>query len=640
MTSPDPPRRRFNVGAVKIPNWQRTIAHDVLPDDEAWAERGYRDVIGSDSDHADGMAKFPYGAEVSYSVELTDAEAERFATASNLRYLEEDRLNQPSRHVARPTGTAPVPTLATLSWLRARYVDLRAWHGRDVRVAVLDQGTTQAVRDAMGLTLVARTITGGVTLGPGQELVQPEFEHGCLVVGNAVPAGGLLLDCIIVEPGGNALDSSIAAGIRWAVDNGAKVANCSFGGPPAVPSQVIQDACAYARDNGGTQIVFSAGNDNLADLGAPSSASRLFAGVHSSIAFDEATDRRALFSNHASDASGCSTGVDVTSFDPYGNPVHWNGTSASAPHMAQLMARALTGGQFTPQQVGTAFKSNTRDTGAGASEQGGGAYDLQRVLAALGVQSAATAGVATPTHLDSRGGAATPASWTLTPASGVAVDDLQLVVLVSSVAGGTVVPPGWTMLTDTAYYGGWEASQGITVGPTRLRVLAAPYTAAQPASVTLSMAGGTWFSALLIMTIRGVGGIDHEQLAPLVRFGTGGSVSTVSALPATTNDLQVCVFSQRHPAADTGTLSLPAGLTQRGFWRPSATGIGYTLLAATTALTSAARTPTYTSTSNDATGTWAALTLTVPGAATPGAATVQTELAGPPGGFMPLLPHA
>jgi hypothetical protein len=44
MTSPDPPRRRFNVGAVKIPNWQRTIAHDVLPDDEAWAERGYRET--------------------------------------------------------------------------------------------------------------------------------------------------------------------------------------------------------------------------------------------------------------------------------------------------------------------------------------------------------------------------------------------------------------------------------------------------------------------------------------------------------------------------------------------------------------------------------------------------------------------
>jgi hypothetical protein len=639
MTTPEP-RRRWVVGARKLPAWQRTIAHDVLPDDEAWTERGYRDVIGSDSDHADGMAKFPYGAEVSYSVELTDDEAERFATASNLRYLEEDRLNQPSRHVARPTGTAPVPTLATLSWLRARYVDLRAWHGRDVRVAVLDQGTTQAVRDAMGLTLVARTITGSITLGPGQELVQPEFEHGCLVTSNAVPAGGLLLDCIIIEPDGSAFDSAIAAGIRWGVDNGAKVLNCSFGGGPGVPVQAIQDACAYARDNGGAQIVFSAGNDNLADLGAPSSASRLFAGAHSSIAFDESTDRRALFSNHASDASGCSTGVSVTSFDPYGNPVLWNGTSASAPHMVQLMVRALTGGQFTPQQVGTAFKNNTRDTGAGAAEQGGGAYDLQRVLAALGALPAATAGVGQPTHLDSRGGAATPASWTLTPASGVAVDDLQLVVLVSSVAGGTVVPPGWTMLTDAAYYGGYEASQGITVGPTRLRVLAAPYTAAQPASVTLSMGGGTWFSALLIMTIRGVGGIDHEQLAPLVRFGTGGSVSTVSALPVTTNDLQVCVFSQRHPAASTGTLSLPAGLTQRGFWRPSATGIGYTLLAATTALTSAARTPTYTSTSNDSTGTWAALTLTVPGGAAPGAATVQTELAGPPGGFMPLLPHA
>jgi subtilase family protein len=641
MTGPEAPRRRkYNCGVRKLPPYQRTIAHSVLPDDEAWAQRNYLDVIGSDSDTAQGLAKHPYGSDVVYCVELTDDEAEQFAAASNLRYLEEVEHHQPLRYVARPVGALPIPTLATLSWLRARYVDLRRWHGRDVPVAVLDQGTTAAVRAKMGFTLLARTITSGVALGPGQELVNPDHHHGCLVAPNAVPAGGQLLDCIISDDSGGSNDAYEAAGIRWAVDNGAKVINLSFGGDPGVPSQTFQDACAYARDNGGVQIVIAAGNENLTDLASPSSASRLFSGVHSSIAFDESTDRRALFSNHVSDASGCSSGVDVTSLDIFGNPVHWNGTSASAPHMAQMMARALSGATYTPAQVGSAFKANTRDTGAGASEQGGGAYDLHRALTALGAVPAAAAGVATPTHLDSRGGAATPAGWTITPASGIAVDDMQIVVLISSVDAGIVVPSGWSVLTDAAYYGGWELSQSIAVGPTRCRVLAASYTAAQPASTLLSFGGGGWFSALGIITVRGAGGLDPEQFAPEARFGTGSSVTAVPTVPATTNDLQLCVFAQRHPNATTGTLSLPSGLTQRGFWRPSSGTTGYTLLAATTTLTSAARTAAYTSTSNDATGTWASMTLTIPGGTVPGSPVVQTELAGPPGGAMPFLPHA
>jgi len=629
-------RRRYSVGAKKLPWYQRDLAHRILAD----GDRGYRDVLGSDSDSGPARAQFPRGSHVAYSLELTEEEAAEFAAASNARYVEPDEEIPPARYVARPTGTAAVPTLATWSWMRGRYVDLRRWHGRDVPVAVLDQGTTAAVRAKMGYTLVVRTITSGLTLGPGQELVDPDHTHGCLVAPNAVPAGGLLLDCIISGDTGSAANSSIAAGIRWAVDNGAKVINISFGGPPGTPAQVIQDACIYARDNGGAQIVISAGNDDLSDIGSPASASRSFSGVHSAIAFDEATDRRGLFSNHHADASGCTPGVDVASFDIHGYPARWNGTSASAPHMAQLMVRALTGGQFTPTQVGAAFKANTRDTGAGASEQGGGAYDLHRALTALGVQPATAAGVATPTHVDSRGVAAATASYSVTPAAGVTADDMQLVVLISQVDAHGIAPPGWTILTDATYFAGYERAAGQSIGPTRCRVFAAPYATAQPASTLLSFGGGSWWSALGIITVRGAGGMDPERFAPLVRFGTGASVETLSAVPATTNDLQVCVFAQRHPTATTGTLSLPGGLTQRGFWRPSTGTTGYTLLVATTALTSSARTPSYTSTSNDATGTWAALTLTIPGGDVPVAPVVQTELAGPPGGAVPFLPHA
>lgn len=632
-------RRRYTIGAKKVPWRQRDLVHRVLedPDDD----RRYRDILGSNSTQSSsGNAQFPTGSHVAYSLELDDDEAAAFAAASNARYVEPDVEYRPARAVGRPTGAVAFPALSTLAWMRARYVDLRRWHGRDVPVAVLDQGTTAAARRAMGITLVARTVTSGVTLGPGQELVHPSHSHGCVVAPNAVPAGGLLLDCIISGDSGGAASSAIAAGVTWAVDNGAKVINISFAGAPNAPeTQVMVDAATYARDRG-VHIVASAGNDNTEGLAATAALSRTFPNVHSSIAFDEATDRRALFSNYAADASGCGPGVDVWSFDPLGNPVRWNGTSASAPHMTQLLARAMTGGTYTANQAGAAFKANTRNTGAPANEQGVGAYDLHRALTALGTVPAATASVGTPTHLDSRGGATSAASWALTPASGVAVDDLQLVVLVSSVDAKVVVPPGWTLLTDAAYHGGWEASRGITVGPTRCRVLAAPYTAAQPSSVSLSFGGGSWFSAMGIVTVRGAGGMDHERCAPVVRFGTGSSVTAVSTVPASTNDLQLCVFAQRHPTATTGTLSLPAGLTQRGFWRPSTGTTGYTLLVATRALTDATRTPEYVSTSNDTTGTWMGLTLTIPGGATPVTPVTQAEPAGPPGGATLFLPHS
>jgi hypothetical protein len=507
---------------------------------------------------------------------------------------------------------------------------------------VLDQGTTAAMRNAMGLTLVARTvIESSIQLGPGQELVRPEWTHGCVVAGNAVPAGGLLLDAIIIEPvTGGAFPSAQAAGITWAVDNGAKVINLSFGGTPGeAASQVVTDAAAYARD-AGVHIIFSAGNDDVADLAPGAGLCRTFVNVHASIAFDPATDRRALFSNHHADASGCSAGVNVMSLGPYGELSRWNGTSASAPHMAHLMARALTGGQFTANQVGAAFRANTRDTGAGTSEQGLGAWDLHRALASLGgVPTFGSYQGPDITHVDTRGAASNGGTtgFSVTPASSVQPDDLQLVFIVSSHGANFVVPHGWTMLTDEHYPASWEQSAGQTVGPTKLRVLARPYAAGDPASISASFGGNTWFSAFGIMTLRGVGGLDPEKCVPVVRFGTSASVQTPAVLPSSVNDLLVCVFMQRHPTATTGTLSVPSGLTSRGFFRPSAGTTGYTMLLTTAQRTDSGHIPSFTSTSNDATGTWCAVAVTVAPPPPPAAVVVQSEPAGPLNAFLPFF---
>lgn len=634
-------RQRYAVGAVKIPYAERDVVHDVLAD----GDRGWRDVLGADT--PDDDEKWPVGSTVAYSLELTEEEAARFAAASNARYVEVDRRGQPDRALRRPAGAPAVPTASTLTWMRMLYTDLGRWHGRDVTVAVCDSGTTQVVRNQMGWTLVGRHVTGGVTFASGAEIGSPvdSHSHGCLVAPNAVPYGGRILDIVIVENDGSAFGTSMAAGITYAVDNGARVVNMSysFTGDSSAPPQVFLDAFAYARDNGAVQVVLSAGNDNRADLNTPSTGCRTFVNVHASIAFDEATDRRGLFSNHHADGSGSAPGVSVASYNTAGQSVTWDGTSASAPHMAQTIARGATGGTYTSSQVAAALRSTARNTGAGASEQGRGAWDLQAALASLGAFSAlpSAPGLATPTHIETAGAAGNNASYNLGTPTGVAADDVRIVFLVSSVAAGITVPNGWALLTDTGYSGTHETNAGQTVGPSRVRVLAKPYAAGDPAPTTLAFGAGlTFFSAIGAITLRVPGGFNPEQFVPLTRFGTSASVETLPVLPNTTNDLLVCMFAQRHPTSPTGTLTTPTGLTSRGLFRPaSGATTGYIMRVATAPLTSGNRTASYISTSNSSTATWCSAALSAP-AGVEIAPVVQTEPGGPPGGVLSILPRS
>jgi hypothetical protein len=634
--------RRYNVGAVKIPYADRDVAHAVITADN---DHGYRDILGSATDDED--ERHPVGAHVVYTVELSDTQADQFRGASNLRYLELDDTITADRAVARYPGAGEIPTLATLAHLRARYLPLTRWHGRDVPVAVLDSGTTQAVRDAMGWTLVDREVLSGITIPDGHELYADTHTHGCLVAPSAVPAGGQLLDGIITGTDASAAYSAIAAGITWAVDGGARVINLSYsadnsGALAANASQAVLDAVDYAAAASPVvHIVMSAGNSGAAAINYPASIAGSRANVHSSIAFDESTDRRALFSNHAATGSGCAAGVNVAALTIAGEPTLISGTSFSSPLMAQLIARGASGGTYTVAQVAAALRANPRDTGAASSEQGAGAWDLQRALAALGGASSAGSGggAGAATVVDATGGAGLYSYYRVDTPAGIAVDDVRIAVLVTSAGAALTVPSGWTLWTDGHYYGGDETAAGQTVGPTRVRVLAKPYTDDEP-DTTFFRLSASWFSAITVLTLRGAGGFDPELFAPVVKFGTSASGDTLPVLPVSAADLLVTVHAQRHPAATTATWSTPTGLTSRGFWRPTSGSTGYSLRLCTAQLASGARTAAYTATSNSATSTWCTVAFTVPPTPAAVATVVQSEPAGPDGGASLFLPRS
>ena len=64
-----------------------------------------------------------------------------------------------------------------------------------------------------------------------------------------------------VAPLGNEYDKDIALAIRYAVDNGAKVINGSFGKSFSPHPEWVRDAIKYASDND-VVFVHAAGNDS------------------------------------------------------------------------------------------------------------------------------------------------------------------------------------------------------------------------------------------------------------------------------------------------------------------------------------------------------------------------------------------
>ena len=104
-------------------------------------------------------------------------------------------------------------------------------------------------------------------IGPDKE----EARHGTHVAGivaqvrnNNIGGDGIASNVQILTvravPDGDEYDKDIALGIRYAVDNGAKVINGSFGKPFSPQKQWVYDAIKYAEKKD-VLIVHAAGND-------------------------------------------------------------------------------------------------------------------------------------------------------------------------------------------------------------------------------------------------------------------------------------------------------------------------------------------------------------------------------------------
>ncbi|ODN30309.1 S8 family peptidase [Fervidobacterium thailandense] len=177
----------------------------------------------------------------------------------------------------------------------------------------------------------------------------------------------------VLGPDGSGTLDNVAAGIRYAVDNGAKIVSLSLGGSGA---QVLMDAVKYAYSKNVT-LVCAAGNENMPSLSYPAAYVETIA-----VGATRYDNKRAAYSNYnytryydpyrgayvihyldvvapGGDTSvdqngdGYADGVLSTTWTPTSGNTYMflQGTSMATPHVAALAAMLYARGYTTPEAI-------------------------------------------------------------------------------------------------------------------------------------------------------------------------------------------------------------------------------------------------------------------------------------------------
>ena len=144
-------------------------------------------------------------------------------------------------------------------------------------------------------------------------------------------------------PNGDERDKDVANGIRYAVDNGAKIINMSFGKSHSPNKSIVDDAVRYAESKG-VLIIHAAGNDNSDNDQLPNYPNANYnngtvASNWIEVGASDMSGKAAAFSNYGKTTVDLfAPGVEIYSCMPgskYGNE---SGTSMAAPVVAGVTA--------------------------------------------------------------------------------------------------------------------------------------------------------------------------------------------------------------------------------------------------------------------------------------------------------------
>ena len=271
------------------------------------------------------------------------------------------------------------------SWALPKIQAPTAWdiaNGDGVTIAILDTGVNSSHPD------LAANIVPGWNMFDDNGDTTDVHGHGTLVAGTAAAAanndvgsvgvswGASIMPMRISNLEGFGYFSTIAAGIRWAADNGAKVANNSYSG--VAGSSTVHAAAEYFRSKGGVVVVSAGNTGGLLNYTASDSLLAVSATNNS--------DQRPSWSSYGPYVDIAAPGVGIyttTSSGGYGNA---SGTSFSSPVVAATAALMFSANNsLTPTDVDLILKSTAVDLGASGVDD---FYGAGRVDAAAAVSAA------------------------------------------------------------------------------------------------------------------------------------------------------------------------------------------------------------------------------------------------------------
>ncbi|MEV5028610.1 S8 family peptidase [Paenibacillus sp. LPE1-1-1.1] len=252
-----------------------------------------------------------------------------------------------------------------------------------VIIAVLDTGVQSNHPDLKGKLIEGTNIV--------DEEAEPDDDvgHGTHVSGiigatvnNSEGVAGLswynkIMPVKVLDSSGAGSTYSVAQGIIWATDHGAKVINMSLGN--YAQADFLHDAIKYAYEHDVVMIAAS-GNDNTDRPGYPAAYPEVFA-----VAATDSNHEKASFSNYGDYIDVAAPGDSIASTYPGSQYAALSGTSMASPHVAALagLIRSVNP-ELTNVEVMELMRKSAVDLGAEGKDDnfGYGEIDIDKALKA------------------------------------------------------------------------------------------------------------------------------------------------------------------------------------------------------------------------------------------------------------------
>ncbi len=216
----------------------------------------------------------------------------------------------------------------------------------EVKVAVIDTGADSTHPDLQGRILPGHDFIDNT------DVVKDTASHGthvsgiiAAVTGNGIGVAGIaayarIIPIRAVPDHGDETDLNIGQAFEYAAEQGARVANCSFGKDQE--SQAVKDIIVAAGQKG-LLVVVAAGNDSADNRTTPSYPVNFHTDNMIGVASIGSNGRLSYFSNYGPGiVDVAAPGGRILSTTPNGNYENMDGTSMASPQVAGVAALVLS----------------------------------------------------------------------------------------------------------------------------------------------------------------------------------------------------------------------------------------------------------------------------------------------------------